>query len=169
MLLVEQHELHNGGVFNYTRSHTGDGLRYVGGGGRLRVPNDDLDFEQLQNEGMIIFRPVAPNEWRGKPTPLGIATAEKLKQSTAAPLTTAAPDSAAEAHEVPEPRPDLPTVDPERLIAEKDRVGVPAAARYLDRTEDHVLRLLREKKLEQLGQGKPKQVSTASLRKYKGT
>ena len=169
LLIVEQHQLHNGRDLSYVRTQTRSFLTLGSGHPEITVPNSDLDFELLQNERMIIFPRANSMTWRVKPTPLGIATAQGLKQKTGAVYTTATPDSAAEAHEVPEPAPDIPTVDLERLIASKDTVEVPTAARYLECGVQHLRRLIREGKLEQAGQRKRKQISTASLRKYKGT
>jgi hypothetical protein len=61
----------------------------------------------------------------------------------------------------------LPEPDLERLIQEKEHVDLPFAARYLGRTDDHVRRLVRQRKLDQVGQGRPKKISTESLRIYK--
>ena len=59
--------------------------------------------------------------------------------------------------------------DLERLIAGKPSVCLGAAARYLERSVGQVQRLLRQGKLTRVGQGRPTQVSTESLRKRKGT
>ena len=59
--------------------------------------------------------------------------------------------------------------DLERLIEGKSDVGIATAARYLLRTSGHVQRLVREKRLKRIGQGRPIRVSTASLRERKGT
>ncbi len=58
--------------------------------------------------------------------------------------------------------------DLERLIQGKAHVDVHTAARYLKLSLDHVRRLVRTQTLSRAGQGRPIQVSTASLRKYKG-
>jgi len=60
------------------------------------------------------------------------------------------------------PKPDL-----ERLIEEKEYVILAVAARYLERHSDHVRRLVREKKILRVGQGRPIKISAESLRKYK--
>ena len=71
--------------------------------------------------------------------------------------------------EPPSPRPETVHPDPERLIEGKQRVGISTAARYLGLSHDHVRRLVQMRKLDRLGQGRPVQVTTASLKKYKGT
>ncbi len=60
------------------------------------------------------------------------------------------------------PKPDL-----ERLIEEKEYIILAVAARYLERHPDHVRRLVREKKILRVGQGRPIKISSESLRKYK--
>jgi hypothetical protein len=59
-----------------------------------------------------------------------------------------------------------PSLD--RLVEKKLHVGIPTAARYLERSEDHVRRLVRNHRLVRCGMTRPIQVSTKSLRKYKG-
>jgi hypothetical protein len=56
----------------------------------------------------------------------------------------------------------------ERLIQGNNQVDVATAARYLKLTVDHVRRLARTGKLTRVGERRPIQVLTASLRKYKG-
>jgi len=59
--------------------------------------------------------------------------------------------------------------DLERLIEGKQSVGIATAARYLQRSSGQVERLVRDGTLKRVGEGRPTQVSTASLRKRKGT
>ncbi|MBZ5604696.1 MAG: hypothetical protein LAO79_20550 [Acidobacteriia bacterium] len=59
--------------------------------------------------------------------------------------------------------------DLERLIEGKQSVGIATAARYLERSSGQVERLVRDGVLKRVGQGRPTQVSTASLRTRKGT
>jgi hypothetical protein len=59
--------------------------------------------------------------------------------------------------------------DLERLIEGKPSVRIATAARYLQRSSGHVERLVRDGTLKRVGQGRPTQVSTASLRERKGT
>ena len=56
--------------------------------------------------------------------------------------------------------------DLEYLLAGKSWVQVLTAAKYLNKTPDHIRRLVRQKKLASLGHGRPIKVSTAALRKY---
>jgi hypothetical protein len=59
--------------------------------------------------------------------------------------------------------------DLEQLIEGKQSVRIATAARYLQRTSGHVERLVRAGELKRIGQGRPIQVSTGSLRTRKGT
>jgi excisionase family DNA binding protein len=72
--------------------------------------------------------------------------------------------ASSDATEARSPEPDL-----ERLIQDKMHLDLPAAARYLNLSVDHVRRLVRMGKLTQIGQGRPMKISRESLRAYKGT
>ncbi len=65
--------------------------------------------------------------------------------------------------------PDASGPNLERLIQGKEWVNVVVAARYLERTSDHVRRLVASGTLVRLGRGRPLKISVASLRIYKGT
>lgn len=65
-------------------------------------------------------------------------------------------------------RPGLPEADLERLIEGKN-VDAFTAARYLNLSKDHVIKLAQKGKLTRVGEGKAVKVSTESLRRYKGT
>ena len=62
----------------------------------------------------------------------------------------------------------IKTVEPdlERLVAGKEHVGIATAARYLERSPDHVRRLVGPK-LVRLGHMRPMKISVESLREYK--
>jgi hypothetical protein len=66
-----------------------------------------------------------------------------------------------------DPAPALTGSDREPLIDGKEHVMVRIAARYLERTEDHVRRLVRMRRLVRIGKLRPIRVSTRSLREYK--
>jgi hypothetical protein len=59
--------------------------------------------------------------------------------------------------------------DLERLVQAKLHVNVAMAAKYLERTSDHVRRLVASGDLVRLGRGRPLKISVESLRVYKGT
>lgn len=70
-LLVSKHESGGGEQFIFVRSMSGSGLVYPNGDSES-VSNDDLDFQQLLRENLIVLVPLGPNRWRGKPTERGI-------------------------------------------------------------------------------------------------
>jgi hypothetical protein len=70
-LLVSKHESNGGQPFLFVQSHSGAGLCYPGGDS-LPAANDELDFQQLQRENLIILNPAGRNLWRGKPSDRGI-------------------------------------------------------------------------------------------------
>jgi hypothetical protein len=57
--------------------------------------------------------------------------------------------------------------DPERLIRGKDYVTLTHASQYLELNQDHVRRLVKNRKLKRVGQGRPLKISVKSLRDYK--
>ena len=59
--------------------------------------------------------------------------------------------------------------DLERFIQGKEHVGIVTAATYLERSREHIRRLVRNGDLVRLGQGRPMKISVESLRAYKGT
>lgn len=85
-LLVSNQESYGGKPFIFLRSMTGSGLLY----GRDSVPvaNDELDFQQLQRENLIVLVPLGPNRWRGKPTERGITFARNALLPNEDPWTT---------------------------------------------------------------------------------
>jgi hypothetical protein len=141
----------------------------------VKISAEDGDFYQLRDERLIkLYHGVGM--LRGSPTQRGITAIEELN----AVATNTTPSGTGEVAVSDSPAPDAGTptpadrgeqrsieVDLERLIEGKEAVDLPTAARYLERSRDHVRRLVRKKKLRRLGQGRPIKVSTASLRKYK--
>jgi hypothetical protein len=76
-LVVSKYHLGIRSEFLFSRSNSGSGLAYNGMPGE-RVAADESDLEQLRNAGLITLRRVGRHEYRGKPTPAGLATVAVL-------------------------------------------------------------------------------------------
>jgi hypothetical protein len=63
--------------------------------------------------------------------------------------------------------PDVRDADVERLIRGKKQVGLGTAARFLDRTPDHVRRLVASGDLSRVGRRRPLTISVESLQAYR--